>query len=76
MPRLIHVNLLDRERADFEAAFESIRKLDERAVAVAIPMGQEHDYQGVIDVLHMVAYPDPQGAREAWQIEAEAGSYR
>jgi len=79
MPRLVHVNLLDRERADFETAFDSIRKLDERAVAVAIPMGQEHDYQGVIDVLHMVAYPDPQGAREgepepipeAFQAEAQ-----
>ena len=64
MPRLVHVNLLDRERSDFEAAFESIRKLDERAVAVAIPMGQEHEYEGVIDVLHMVAYPDPEGGRE------------
>ena len=78
MPRLVHVNLLDRERADFEAAFESIRKLDERAVAVAIPMGKEHEYAGVIDVLHMVAYPDPEGGREgdpqpipdAYQAEA------
>ncbi len=78
MPRLVHVNLLDRERSDFEAAFESIRKLDERAVAVAIPMGKEHEYAGVIDVLHMVAYPDPEGGREgdpqpipdAYQAEA------
>jgi elongation factor G len=64
MPRLVHVNLLDRERSDFETAFESIRKLDERAVAVAIPMGKEHEYAGVIDVLHMVAYPDPEGGKE------------
>ena len=64
LPRLIHVNLLDRERADFGAALESLKALSEKVIAVSMPMGQEHGYAGVIDLVHMLAYPDPQGKRE------------
>jgi elongation factor G len=64
MPRLIHVNLLDRERADFFGTLESLRRLSDKVIAVAMPMGQEGAYAGVIDVVHMVAYPDPKGGRE------------
>ena len=38
--------------------------LSDWVVAVAMPMGQEHDYAGVIDLVHMGAYPDPEGQRE------------
>jgi elongation factor G len=64
LPRLIHVNLLDRERADFFAALESLQALSDRVVAVALPMGQEHDYAGIVDLVHMVAYPDPDAKYE------------
>jgi elongation factor G len=64
LPRLVHINLLDRERADFEAAVSSLERLSDRMVVVAMPMGQEHDYQGMIDLVHMVAYPDPHGKKE------------
>jgi elongation factor G len=64
LPRLIHINLLDRERADFFAALESLHALSDAVVAVALPMGQEHDYHGVIDLVHMVSFPDPQGKHE------------
>src|SRR4051812_36137187 len=55
--RLLLVNLLDRERADFYAALESLReRLSDRCVAVEIPIGSEHDFRGVVDLVHMVAY--------------------
>ncbi len=63
LPRVVHVNLLDRERADFDAALASLKRLSDWVVAVAMPMGQEHDYGGVIDLVHMKAYPDPEGGK-------------
>jgi elongation factor G len=55
--RLILVNLLDRERADFYSALEGLRKrLSDKCVAVEIPIGLEHEFHGVVDLVHMVAY--------------------
>ena len=61
------INHLDRDRADFGAALESMQEqLSPRCVAIAIPIGSEKDFRGVIDVLHMVAYEDAgDGSREA-----------
>src|SRR5579871_2835626 len=57
LSRLVLVNLLDRERADFATALESLRtRLSDRCVAVEIPIGSEHDFRGVVDLVHMVAY--------------------
>jgi elongation factor G len=55
--RLVLVNLLDRERADFFMALEQLRKrLSDKCVAVEIPIGTEQDFRGVVDLVHMVAY--------------------
>ncbi|HUZ85020.1 MAG TPA: elongation factor G, partial [Gaiellales bacterium] len=55
--RLVLVNLLDRERADFFAALDDLRsRLSDRCVAVEIPIGAEHEFRGVVDLVHMVAY--------------------
>src|SRR6476661_5255294 len=55
--RLVLVNLLDRERADFYAALEQLReRLSDKCVAVEIPIGSENDFHGVVDLVHMVAY--------------------
>ena len=72
LPRVVHVNLLDRERADFDAALASLTRLSDWVVAVAMPMGQEHEYSGVIDLVHMRAYPDPGGQHEGDGIEIPA----
>jgi elongation factor G len=55
--RLVLVNLLDRERADFFVALEQLReRLSDKCVAVEIPIGTEQDFRGVVDLVHMVAY--------------------
>ena len=81
--RVIFVNMLDRERADFFRALETVRsQLSDRCVAVHLPIGSEHELTGIVDLLHMVAYESPDGAREgkAVQIPAEladtAAEYR
>src|SRR6476659_5099934 len=65
--RVVFINHLDRDRADFGAALAAVQEqLSPRCVAIAIPIGSEKDFRGVIDVLHMVAYEDAgDGSREA-----------
>jgi elongation factor G len=81
--RVIFVNMLDRERADFFRALEGVRsQLSEKAVAIHLPIGSEHELTGIVDLLHMCAYTSPEGQREgsATEIPAEmaelAAEYR
>ncbi len=66
LARVVFVNMLDRERADFFRALGQLQEqLSERCVAVHLPIGSEHDLTGIVDVLHMCAYTSPDGGREA-----------
>jgi elongation factor G len=65
LARLVFVNMLDRERADFFRTLEQLRaQLSPQCVAVHIPIGAEHELTGIVDVLHMCAYMSPDGAKE------------
>src|SRR6185295_15010674 len=83
LSRVVFVNMLDRERADFFRALEGLRsQLSEKCVAVHIPIGAEHELTGIVDLLHMQAYMDPQGQRESGpteipaEMQAQVGEYR
>src|ERR671933_396287 len=66
LARVLFVNMLDRERADFFRTLEALRsQLSERCVAVHLPIGAEHELTGIVDLLHMKAYTSPEGEREA-----------
>ncbi len=55
--RLVFVNMLDRERADFFSVLESLKAaFGPHVVATEIPIGAEHDVRGVIDLIDMKAY--------------------
>src|SRR4051812_31464950 len=57
LARLIFVNMLDRERADFFRTLESLKSaFGPHAVATEIPIGSEHEVRGVIDLVDMKAY--------------------
>ena len=65
LARLVYVNMLDRERADFFRTLEMLRtQLSPQCVAVHIPIGAEHELTGIVDVLHMCAYESPEGEKE------------
>ena len=65
LARVVFVNMLDRERADFFRTLEALRNgLSTKCVAVHVPMGSEHEVSGIVDVLHMCAYANPEGAKE------------
>src|SRR5579864_3841974 len=57
LARLIFVNMLDRERADFFRTLESLKSaFGAHVVATEIPIGSEHEVTGVIDLIDMKAW--------------------
>ena len=55
--RLVFVNMLDRERADFFRALASLKDaFGPHVVATEIPIGSEHEVRGVIDLIDMTAF--------------------
>jgi elongation factor G len=65
LSRVVFVNMLDRERADFFRVLEAARtQLSDRCVAIQLPIGAEHEMTGIVDLLHMCAYMDPSGGKE------------
>ena len=83
LSRVVFVNMLDRERADFFRTLEALRsQLSDRCVAVHLPIGSEHELTGIVDLLHMKAYMSPEAAKEGApteipaELEAQVAEYR
>src|SRR5579884_2559934 len=65
LARLIFVNMLDRERADFFRTLDQLKSaFGPHAVATEIPIGSEHEISGVIDLVDMKAYSYEGAGRE------------
>src|SRR5438067_5432569 len=64
-PRMVVVNKLDKENADFYGAVSAMREtLSPRPFPLHLPIGSEQDFRGVVDLLHLKAYvsqPDGKG---------------
>src|SRR3954469_811669 len=61
--RLVYVNMLDRERADFFRTLEALKNaFGAHVVATEIPIGAEHTTRGVIDLVDMKAYEYTDGS--------------
>jgi elongation factor G len=70
IPALAFVNGIDRERADFQGAVESLRKLELNPVLLTLPVGSEQNLKGVIDILRMRLFSN--GKEEAIPADLEA----
>ena len=57
LPRLILVNKMDRENANFDQAVTQVQaKFGSRCAPLQIPIGAHTTYEGVVDLLAMKAY--------------------
>jgi elongation factor G len=57
LARLVFVNMLDRERADFFRTLDSLKDaFGPHAVATEIPIGSEHELRGIVDLIDMKAF--------------------
>jgi len=63
IPAMAFINCVDRDRADWTKAFETLGTLDVKPVAVALPIGSGDSFEGVIDLVHMRVL-GPEGASE------------
>src|SRR6266700_565147 len=56
-PRLVVVNKMDKEHADFFGALDAMRaQLTPRPVALHLPIGSESSFRGVVDLMRRRAY--------------------
>ena len=74
LARLVFVNMLDRERADFFAALDSLKAaFGPHVVATEIPIGAEHEIRGVVDLIDLEAFVyEGAGQGNATQVEIPA----
>jgi len=57
LPRLIFVNKMDRDNADFLSTLKVIQaKLSPKCLPLQLPIGSQKDFQGIIDLVNMKAY--------------------
>ncbi len=79
LARLIFLNKMDRENADFYQTVEQIQaKFGAKCVPIRLPIGAQSDFQGTVDLLTMKAYLGSP-AKEAEipsSVEAQAISFR
>jgi elongation factor G len=71
LARLVFVNMLDRERADFFAALDSLQaSFGSHVVATEIPIGAEQDLRGVVDLIDLRAFVyEGEGRGAAEEVE-------
>jgi elongation factor G len=71
LPLFFVVNKLDRENADFDGVLAQIQERFGRgAVPLQLPVGKEHDFRGVVDLLSMKAQVHAQDGSGKLQVEA------
>src|SRR6201997_515288 len=84
LARLVFVNMLDRERADFFRTLDSLKSaFGQHVVATEIPIGSEHEVSGLIDLVDMKAYEYDGSARDNCkeipipsELQGQAQEYR
>jgi elongation factor G len=76
LARMLFVNMLDRERADFFRTLEQLKRaFGQHVVATEIPIGAEHEIEGVIDLVDMKAFRQDSPERGGWsEIPIPEGS--
>ncbi|MAJ97327.1 MAG: elongation factor G [Parcubacteria group bacterium] len=57
VPRICFINKLDRTGASFERSYQSVLdRLSNKAIRAQIPIGEEDNHEGVVDLLTMKAF--------------------
>ena len=84
LPRVVLINKMDRERASASRVLENLQqKFGKQLVPIQLPIGEEKEFNGVVDLVSMKAYryaTDGSGKCTVEEIpeelKAEAGEWR
>ena len=74
LPRVIFINRMDRERADFFKACDTIGTiLGKKGTVVWLPIGKEGDFKGVVDLISMksMIFGDQKGSFQTEDIPGD-----
>jgi elongation factor G len=72
LPRLVFVNMMDKEAADFASVLEALEGIFRlEAIPLQVPMGSGEGFNGVVDLLKMKAYAYRDGKPSEGEIPAE-----
>ncbi len=73
IPCIIFINKLDRERADFNQAFQdAVECFKPKPIMTQLPIGSELEFKGVVDLISMKAYiTDADGKTTVGDIPAD-----
>lgn len=78
LPRLVVINKMDRERASATRTLESLqKKFGKNVVPIQLPLGEEKDFTGFIDLVSMKTYKfaqDGSGKFEVGDVPADVKS--
>ena len=73
LPRMVVVNRMDRENANFDQTVDALRsRFGAKLAAVQIPIGSQDSFRGVVDLVRMKAYLGEKGTEG--EIPAELSS--
>jgi len=79
LPRLIFINKMDRENADFYKTLGQIQsRFGSRCLPLQLPIGAQDSFEGIVDLLTMKSYIGS-GAKEAEfpsSLQTQADSFR
>jgi elongation factor G len=65
LPRIVFINKMDRERADFNNVVEQAQRvLSDKVTVLSLPIGAESKFEGVVDLLSQKAYRFSDDGRE------------
>ncbi|MDO4281578.1 MAG: elongation factor G [Peptococcaceae bacterium] len=72
LPRLIYINKMDVENADFFGSLEGMRaSFGKSVMPLQVPIGEGKDFRGIVDIPTMKAYEWQNGERVECEIPAE-----
>ena len=76
LPRIILVNKMDRENADFDSILNNLRgKFGKKVLPLELPLGKEDNFEGVIDCVKMKAYRKNGNGSDEIEIPEELKAY-
>ena len=72
LPRMVYVNKMDGEQADFFACLEKMRAVFGKSIMpLQIPLGEGKDFRGIIDVCKLIAWEWKEGVCEEIKVPPE-----
>ncbi|MBV9281383.1 MAG: elongation factor G, partial [Chloroflexi bacterium] len=72
LPRLVFVNKMERENASFDSTLGQLReRFGTKIAPFQVPIGREHDFHGLVDVLSNKAFSYKEGKPQEIPIPAD-----